>query len=422
MQGEGARRSFLSRLSQKELDELPYSWAFWGRPEQIAPIGPWATRLHLAGRGWGKTLAGAQWVRSEIESGRRKNIALVGPTQRDVRKTMVEGESGIMCICPPWFYPRYESSKLMIVWPNGGRAHMYSAEEPNRLRGPNHDAAWCDELAAWSYLRETWDNLEMTLRAGKQPKRYITTTPKPQKLLIDLVNEPTTTVIRGSTFDNADNLSYEFIQRIRERYEGTSLGRQELYGELIAEAEGALWTRRMIDLTRVPSCPYLVRRVLAIDPAVTANEQSDETGMIVAGLDERGHCYIVSDISGRYRPEQWARRAITTGKMFDVDRYVAEVNNGGDMVEHTLRTISPHISYRAVHASRGKAARAEPVAALYEQGKIHHVSNKPELEDQMTTWEPLSGDRSPDRLDAMVWAVTELMIAPRMARQSALVM
>ena len=278
-------------------------------------------------------------MRNEIESGRRRNIALVGPTSRDVRKVMVEGESGILAVCPPWDYPTYEPSKLMLRWPNGGQAHMYSAEEPNRLRGPNHDAAWCDEISSWQYIDETWSNLEMTLRAGRHPKRYITTTPKPKKLLIDIVKDPSTTVIRGSTFENEDNLAPEFIARIREKYEGTRFGRQELYAELLEEAEGALWSRAEIDMLRVSTYPDLRRIVVAIDPAVTSTEQLDETGIIVAGIGDDKHGYVLDDISGRYSPDEWARRAVDAYRTWGADRIIAEVNNGGDSVEFTLRTV-----------------------------------------------------------------------------------
>lgn len=412
---------FFASLSPEEASLLIYNWEFWARPEQIAPPGPWATRLHLSGRGWGKTLAGAQWVRAEIESKRKRNIALVGSTSRDVRKVMVEGSSGILSICPPWDFPLYEPSKLKLTWPNGGEAHLYSAEEPSRLRGPNHDAAWCDEICSWEYIEETWDNLEMTLRAGASPKRYITTTPKPKQLLLDIVKDKSTVVIRGSTFDNVDNLAPEFIDRMREKYEGTRKGREELYAELLEEADGALWTRRGIEMTRVSAVPQMKRIVVAIDPAVTSTEQSDETGIVAAGIGIDGHGYLLNDLSGRYSPDDWARIAVDAYHHWKADRIIAEVNNGGDLVELTLRTVSRFVPYKSVHASRGKAARAEPVAALAEQGRIHHVGMFPALEDQLCSWEPLGKDRSPDRLDAMVWAFTELMVdGPRLAVQTRL--
>ena len=404
------RTSFISSLTPREATLLIYDWSFWARPEQIPPNTGWATFLYLAGRGAGKTRAGAEWVRSQIERGRSMNIALVGATARDVRKTMVEGESGILAVCPPWFRPRYEPSKLMLTWPNGGQAHMYSAEEPERLRGPNHTAAWCDELGSWKYLEATWNNLEMTLRAGWSPRRYVTTTPKPRQLLRDLIADESTLVVRGTTYDNAVNLSPDYIQRVRQRYEGTRTGRQELYAELLEEAEGALWRRSDIDTTRVAAYPHLSRIVVAIDPAVTATAASDETGIVVAGMGVDSHVYVIRDLSGRYSPDGWARRAIGAYRELGADRIVGEVNNGGDMVLFTLRTIDDSISYKDVRASRGKAARAEPVAALFEQGRAHIVGTMPALEDQLVNWRPLGAERSPDRLDAMVWAVTELAI------------
>lgn len=405
------RTSFLSGLTDREASQLLYEWSFWARPEQIPPPdNSWQTFLYLAGRGAGKTRSGAEWVRSEIESGRKKNIALVAPTSRDARKTIVEGESGILSVCPPWCYPLYEPSKLMLTWPNGGQAHLYSAEEPSRLRGPNHDAAWADELAVWERADETWSNLEMTLRGGTNPQRYITTTPRPTPLLRSIIDDPSTVIVRGSTFDNIDNLAPEFIARIREKYEGTRLGRQELYAELLEEAEGALWSRADLDMLRVSAAPAMKRVVVAIDPAVTSNEQSDETGIVVAGLGIDGHGYILGDLSGRYSPDHWARVAIDAYRYWQADRVIGEQNNGGDLIAFTLRTVDPNVSYKSVHASRGKQARAEPIAALYEQGRLHHVGMFAALEDQMTGWEPLGTDKSPDRLDAMVWAVTELML------------
>ena len=290
---------------------------------------------------------------------------------------------------------------------------MYSAEEPERLRGPNHDAAWCDELRSWGYLQDTWDNLQMTLRVGHHPKKYITTTAKPVQIIRDLVTDPNTIVLRGSTFDNADNLAPEFLEEMRRKYEGTRRGREELYSELLEEAEGALWSRQTLDATRVHSVPDMKRIVVAIDPAVTSSETSDETGLVVAGISADDHAFVLRDISGRYSPDGWASKAIGAYRDWQADRIIGEVNNGGDLIAFTLRTIDENVPYKAVHASRGKAARAEPVAALFEQGKAHLVGNMPELEDQLTNWEPLGNERSPDRLDAVVWAITELLLEPQ---------
>lgn len=386
-----------------------YDWPFWARPEQLPPEGEWEVWLLLAGRGYGKTRTGAEWVCREAAQGRQR-IALVGPTERDVRKVMVEGESGILAVAPPWFRPLFLPSQAALIWPNGARADLYSASEPERLRGPNHDAAWADELAAWPYLEDTWHNLELTLRAGHDPKRVVTTTPKPRRLLRQLMTDQATKVVRASTFDNAGNLAASFLARLMRRYEGTRIGRQELHAEYLEEAEGALWKRVEIEAERAEQAPPLRRVVVAIDPAVSSDPGADETGIIVAGLGEDDHGYILADLSGRYRPDQWAKQAITAFYSFQADRIVGEVNNGGELIGATLRTNDPAIAFKAVHASRGKRIRAEPVAALYEQGRVRHCGRFPQLEDQMTNWEPHGAGPSPDRLDAMVWALTELML------------
>jgi phage terminase large subunit-like protein len=366
------------------------------------------------GRGAGKTRSGAEWIRQRVEAGLSKRIALVAQTPADVRDVMVEGESGLLKISPSWNMPLYEPSKRRLTWPNGAFALAFSSYEPDRLRGPQFDTAWCDELASWHYSRETWDNLMFTMRLGEEPKVAVTTTPKPIRLLRDLIDRPDCVVTRGSTYDNIQNLPPQFFQAILNRYEGTSLGRQEIYADILEEAEGALWDRDWLDRFRVRHIPEgLQRIVIAIDPAVTSHEQSDETGIIAVGLGEHENIYVLEDWSGRYSPNGWASAAISLYDKLDADLIVGEVNNGGDMVEYTLRTVDSAIPYKAVHASRGKQARAEPVAALYEQGKGHHVGTFGELEDQLCTWEPLSSDKSPDRMDALVWAVSELVQAGR---------
>jgi phage terminase large subunit-like protein len=406
----GDRAAFLADLSELEAAHLLYDWRFWARPEQVAPETPWETWLVLAGRGFGKTRTGAEWVRAEAESGRRRRIALVGPTLRDVKKTMVEGEAGVIGISPPWFRPLFVKSELRLVWPNGVIADLYSAERPDRLRGPNHDAAWADELAAWKHLEETWDNLELTLRAGTDPKRVVTTTPKPRQGLKRLMLDPTTIVTRGSTSANADNLAKGYVTRLQRRYAGTRLGRQELEAEMLEEAEGALWSLRRLDQLRVALPPDLARVVVAVDPAVSTGSRSAETGIVVAGTGADGIGYVLADLSGRHRPEEWAARAIAAFRAHRGDRIVGEVNNGGDLVEATLRAVDPAIPFRAVSASRGKRIRAEPIAALYEQGRVRHVGSLPKLEDQMVGWQPGEDSGSPDRVDALVWALTELML------------
>jgi len=323
---------------------------------------------------------------------------------------MIEGESGVLSCCPSWDKPLYEPSKRRITWKNGAMATTYSADEPERLRGPQHDGAWCDEVASWRYA-EAWDMLMFGLRLGDNPRCVVTTTPKPKTLIRDLISSPTTAVIRGSTYENRPNLAGAFYEQIVKKYEGTTLGQQELYGDMLEEVPGALWTRELIEKVRIRTAPDLKRVVVAIDPAVTAQKTSDETGIIVAGcLGEEG--YVLEDLSGRYTPQQWGRKAIEAYYRWKADAVIAEVNQGGDLVEANLRTLDPSVSYRAVSAMRGKVVRAEPIASLYEQGRIHHVGIFPELEDQLCNWDG-DTDWSPDRLDAMVHGLSELMLHDR---------
>jgi phage terminase large subunit-like protein len=345
----------------------------------------------------------------------RRRIALVGRTTADVRDVMVEGESGILAVSPSWNRPVYEPSKRRLTWPNGALATCYSADEPDLLRGPQHDAAACDELASWKYAQETWSNLMFGLRIGDRPQVVVSTTPRPIRILRELLQAPTTKITRGSTFDNAANLAPSALAEFRNRYEGTRIGRQELNGEVLDDVPGALWQREMLDKLRVRVAPELQRIVVAIDPAVTSNEGSDETGIVAAGKGPctckgktETHFFVLSDRTCRASPDGWARRAIETFDELKADRIVAEVNNGGEMVELTVRTVRRDVPYTAVHASRGKRSRAEPIAALYEQGKVHHVGGFPDLEDQLCAFAPESQDGSPDRADALVWALSSL--------------
>jgi len=406
---QSKRRRFTKGLSEDKLEALKYDWPFWAREKQLAPAGDWTTWLVMAGRGYGKTKLGAEFVRGEKDAGRAKRIALIGRTAADVRDVMVEGESGILACSPPWDRPKYEPSKRRLTWPNGTVATTYSAKEPDLLRGPQHDLVWADEMAAWEY-RDAWTNAQLGLRIGERPRAIVTTTPRPIKAIRELLADPNTVTTRGSTYDNRANLAPAFFDQIIKRYEGTRTGRQELYAELLEEAEGALWKRSELEEGRVKAPPEFIRVVVAIDPAVTSNEESDETGIVVAGLGTDRHGYLLRDLSGRYTPDEWARIASQAHHEHKGDRIIAEVNNGGEMVEFTLRTVDKKLPYLAVHASRGKRTRAEPVGALYEQGRIHHVGAFDDLEDQLCCWEPNGGMPSPDRLDALVWAMTELML------------
>ena len=419
----GGPEALLAALGPEAVSELFETWAAVARPEQLAPPGDWRTWLVLAGRGFGKTRTGAEWTKAEIEGGRRRRLALVAPTAADARDVMVEGESGILSLYARHAVeeqPHYEPSKRRITWPNGALATLFSAEEPDRLRGPQHDGFWADEVAAWDDPQSVWDQMQFGLRLGTSPRGVVTTTPRPVALVRALVVDPTCAITRGSTFDNAANLAPSFIRTVRSQYEGTRLGRQELYAEILDDNPGALWRWADIERARVANVPELKRVAGAIDPAVSSREDSDETGIIFAARgscrckgEPEDHAFVLADRSGIFTPDQWARAAAAGYHEFNCDRMVAEVNNGGDLVESTLRTLGDReISYRAVHASRGKQIRAEPIAALYEQGKVHHVGAFNRLEDQMTQWNPLVDAFSPDRVDALVWVLTELMMGP----------
>ena len=406
----------LHGIDDAEADLLLHDWPAWARPKQLAPAGAWRVWLLLAGRGFGKTRSGAEWVRQRIETGLARRVALVAPTAADARDVMVEGASGLVAIAPRDFRPHYEPSKRRLTSPSGAIATCYSAAEPERLRGQQHDAAWCDELAAWRY-EEAWDMLMLGLRLGADPRCVVTTTPRPVRLVRRLVADASTVAVtRGATRENAKNLAPQFLDAIVRRYDGTRLGRQELEAEILDDVPGALWQRAQLEApgARVAAAPALARIVVAIDPAASSGAQSDETGIVVAGVAADGDGYVLDDLSGRMTPHQWAARALEAGRRFKADRIVAEVNNGGDMVEATLRALDPSAPYKAVRASRGKAVRAEPVAALYEKGRVHHVGAFPALEDQMcgftVDFDRAAARFSPDRLDALVWALTELMV------------
>ena len=399
-------------LSRLDLLRLEFCWPLHARPNQLPPEGDWSVWLLMAGRGFGKTRAGAEWVRARVESERSSRLALVGRTPSDARRYMIEGESGLLSVCPPWFRPVFEPSKGMLTWPNGATALIFSSYEPDQLRGPQFDAAWCDELASWRYPRETWDNLTFALRLGADPRCVVTTTPKPIATLRRLVARPDVRLTRGSSYDNEVNLTRAFFAAIRSQYEGTAVGRQEIHAELLDQADGALWDRAWIDGSRVDRAPDDLRRVVvAVDPAVSSNPRSDETGIVVAGVDRSDHFYILADRSGRLSPKSWAERTYALYREFEADRVIGETNNGGDLVKEVFRNtaLNKLVRFRSVTASRGKIARAEPIAALYEQDRVHHVGIFQDLEDQMCTWTPRSPRRvSPDRMDALVWAVTDL--------------
>ena len=383
------------------------------RPAQTAPPGEWTYWLILAGRGFGKTRTGAEWVRASASSGRFEYVNLIGPTADDARDIMIDGESGILAVCPPWERPEYRPSKRRLEWPNGCRSLVFTADEPERLRGKQHQRLWADEPASWRYP-DAWDQAMFGLRLGPEPRAVITGTPKPVKLIRELVDHPGCVVTRGTTYENRDNLAAEFYETIIRAYEGRRLGRQELLAEILEDVPGALWRSEWIEEERVAprQVPELSRVVVAIDPAASVNEDagSSETGIIVAGFSshtQRG--YVLADRTLYGSPEQWAHAAHLAFLEFEADLIVAEKNNGGDMVKHTIHTANRSLPVKLVSASRGKRTRAEPVSLLYERRLVHHVGVFGELEQQMTTWTPDEPD-SPDRMDALVWALTELMV------------
>jgi phage terminase large subunit-like protein len=402
--------AFFASMTEKEAEALLYDWDFWARPNQKAPTErDWVYWLIKAGRGFGKTRTGGETVREAVCLGGYKRIALIGRTAADVRDTMIEGESGLLNCFPKNIRPNYEPSKRRVTFHNGAIATTYSGEEPDQLRGPQHDFGWCDELAAWKYA-DAWDQFLFGLRLGDDPKAVITTTPRPTKLIRELIDDPDTFVTNGSTFDNKGNLAAAFLRKIVAKFEGTRLGKQELYAEVLDDNPYALWQLNLISDARVKAVPThvsLVRIVVGVDPAVTSSETADDTGIVVAGLGSDGHFYVLADMTVHGTPAQWGSQSVRAYKNYDADRVIGEVNNGGELVEALLRSIDSNISYKSVTASRGKKLRAEPIAALYEQGRVHHVGFYPELEDEMCDWSPQDKE-SPDRMDALVWALTEL--------------
>lgn len=374
----------------------------------------------LAGRGFGKTRAGAEEFLWQLLSHKNWRGAIIAPTAADARDTCLEGESGLLSLIPPVCLATWNRSSGELLLTNGSRVKLFSADAPERLRGPQHHVAWCDELGAWR-SPEALDQLRFGLRLGQTPRLIITTTPRPVPMLLDLLAHVDDGVIlsHGHTFENASNLAPAALAELRRRYEGTRLGQQELYAEVLTEVQGALWSRAQLEALRVRTgiVPPLQRVLVAVDPAVTSGAAADLTGIVAVGLGLDGHAYVLADETCRETPERWARRVVDVYNRFEADLVVGEVNQGGDLVETLLRSIAPHLPFRAVRALRGKALRAEPVAALYERGLVHHVGLLPELEEELTHFVPggESASKSPDRLDALVWGLTELMLTPQTA-------
>lgn len=427
---EDELETFFEQSTPGELARLAYEWPVWARPEQVPPPGDWSTWAVMGGRGMGKTRTGAETLRAWKTKLSRKygpvRLALVGKEPGDIRRVMIEGESGLLAISPPWDKPQHLPSLREVRWPDGSVAFVYSAEEPDSLRGPQHHAAWCDEVSKWKYPQETWDNLQFGLRLGDDPRVVATFTPRNIPTVRDILEDSSTVVTRGSLMRNRANLPDKFIRRVLERYQGTRLGRQEIQGELLGDTPGALWSMTMIEGTRVKRVnpAKLVRIIVGVDPGGSHKDDIDEdndaelvdelpeTGIVAVGRGEDGHAYVLHDASGNLSPAKWGYRTVKLWEDLKGDLVVGEINNGGEMVEYVCKTSAKELGcdvfFKPVRASRGKYTRAEPVAALYEQGRVHHVGMFPELEDQMTTWLP--GRKSPDRMDALVWALTELMV------------
>ncbi|MDX2264589.1 MAG: terminase family protein [Hyphomicrobiales bacterium] len=409
-------------LSADEAAFLLQDWQLWARDDQLPPEREWSIWLMLGGRGAGKTRAGAEWVRGlalglpPFSPRPVARIALVGETLHDARSVMVEGPSGLLAIHPAHERPRFVASKRELVWPNGAVAQVFSSEDPDSLRGPQFSAAWGDELAKWRHAEETFDMLQFGVRLGERPRQMFTTTPRSSPLLRKLLADPAVAVTRAATAANAANLAPSFMELVTARYAGTRLGRQELDGELIEDRADALWRRETIERARVQAAPPLARIVVAVDPPVTAHKNSDACGIVATGVAEDSRAYVLADATCQGRqPLEWARAALALYERLEADCLVAEVNQGGELVAEVFRQIAPGVPVKQVRATRGKAARAEPVAALYEQGRVAHVGAFAELEDQMCDFGPggLSGGASPDRVDALVWAITELMLTER---------
>ena len=431
---EGAeRQAELANLSDLERKEFRYHWQLWARREQLPPPGAWTGWLICAGRGFGKTRAGAEWVRETAKREPEARIALVGASLAEVRAVMVEGESGILACSPPHRCPVYEPSLRRLVWANGAQATLYSAAEPESLRGPQHSHAWCDEIAKWDMASEravrAWDNLALGLRLGERPQVLATTTPRAVPLMLSVLGEEAggaTAVTRGTTKDNEANLPGAYIETIERRYGGTSFARQELHGELLTEIEGALWSRALLERCRSDAAgdEVFVRVLVGVDPPASAG--GDACGIVVAAELIGGNAVVLADASVEHAsPERWARAVADAARAWEADRVVAEANQGGAMVASVLRAADVNLPVKLVHASRSKAARAEPVAALYESGRVRHAAVFAQLEDQMCGL--MAGGRyegpgrSPDRADALVWALTELLLGRRVRPRISLI-
>jgi phage terminase large subunit-like protein len=413
--GMQEKAKIIDAMPAAALVQWLHDWPFWARPAQLPPPGDWRIWMIMAGRGFGKTRSGAEWIRSIAQSQPKARLALVAATYAEGRAVMIEGESGLLNICPPDDRPMYESSLRRLRWRNGAQALLYSAEDAEGLRGPQHHGAWCDELAKWPHAEATWMNLDMGLRLGVQQRVCITTTPRPTALLRKLLARQDMVLTKGRMQDNENNLSKSFLKSVTAHYAGTRLGRQELDGEFLEDVAGALWSRGLLEGCHVTQLPALTRIVIGVDPPVTSGTDADACGIVACGLGADGKAYVLADASVQgLSPDGWARAVAKIASDLNADRVVAECNNGGELVASVLHQVAPNLPLTLVRAAKGKVARAEPIAALYEQGKVHHGVHMPALEDELCGL-CAGGDyqgpgRSPDRADALVWALTTLML------------
>ncbi len=420
------QQTFIKELDHAALLALPYLFDFWALPHQLPPAGDWRTWVILGGRGAGKTRAGAEWVRSMAEGpsvdvlGAAKHIGLIGESIDEVQEVMVFGESGILAVSPPIWRPKWIAGRKMLIWPNGCSARVMSAHDPDSLRGAQFDAIWADEFAKWRKAEAAWDMIQFGLRLGQQPRACVTTTPRNVPALKALLDRPSTKMTHASTYANRANLAPEFMAEVESRYAGTRIGRQELDGEMLTDTKGALWRYAMLAEIQTTKSPTFDRVVVAVDPPASGKSTSDACGIIVCGVvvdsQSSDRClYVIEDATvSAASPQVWAQAAIDALERNNGDRMIAEVNQGGDMVEAVVRQLSPLVPFKAVRAVKGKSIRAEPIAALYEQGRVRHLRGLSALEDQMCqmTIAGFEGQGSPDRVDALVWAAHELMIVP----------
>lgn len=416
----------ISDMSPDEAYKLNYDYEFWARPAQIQPARPHRVWLFWGGRGIGKTWVGANNIRKW--SKRYPRHMMIGRTAYDVRDVMIEGPSGVLAVCPKQWRPKYEPSKRRLIWPNRAITLLRSADEPDSMRGPQFHKAWGDEVAAWRYGEESMSNILFGLRLGDDPQLLLTTTPRPTKLMKSIIKEDTTAITHETTYYNAENMSEQWIKEVVKKYKNTRIGKQELLGQILDDNPNALWNRLLLDELRVGITPHLDEIVVAIDPMtaeiaaedlrkanVTGMEEISSTGIVAAGRsgvkgDLNSHFYALEDATMQGTPRQWGMQAISLYHKYGADRIVAEANNGGALVKANLHAIDPNVKVELVYAARGKRTRAEPVSTIYEQGRAHHLGMFPELEDQMCQWQP--GMDSPDNMDALVWAATDLMVDP----------